>query len=192
MLNVCFYNGVFEVILQSVVIIFFTYYCNISHISCVLSMMKTRLLFFTLLYSILSFAQQKNEIVLNWTDNVKSFVADVEVTIPQFQNQYVDFDFHQKQLFFRYSFPVSGYVPKSSLQINNVVYESVTREQLGDLLVKNIPSAINADIVVSKARNERYASLSLSPIIKEGSGFKRIKSFSFSYSLGARADYLWD
>lgn len=148
-------------------------------------MMKNRLLFFALLYTIFSFAQQKNEIVLNWTDNMKSFVADVKVTIPQFQNEYLDFDFHHKQLFFRYAFPVSGFVPKNSLQIQNVVYESINREQLGDLSVKNIPSSINADISVSKARDERYASLSLSPIIKEGSGFKRIKSFSFSYSIGA-------
>ena len=147
--------------------------------------MKNRLLFFALLYTIFSFAQQKNEVVLNWVDNVKSFVAETPVSIPQFQAENFTYDADSKTVFFSRSFPVSGYVDKNSVQVTNVVYESITREQLGDLSATNIPLSINAKIETSKARNELYAKLLLSPIIKEGSGYKRIKSFSYNYSFGS-------
>ncbi len=148
-------------------------------------MMKNRLLFFALLCSFFSFAQQRNEIVLNWVDNVKSSVGDIGVTIPQFQHEYMDFRFHEKQLFFHHSFPVAGFVGEKSLQITNIVYESMTREQLAQLSASAVPSDINAKIQTSRARDEFFAGITLSPIIKEGSGYKRIKSFSYSYELGS-------
>lgn len=147
-------------------------------------MMKNCLLFFALLYSFFSFAQQRNEIVLVWTDNVKSYIGEASVVIPQFQHKYTDYRHSSKELFFRYSFPVAGNVAESSLQINNIIYESMTREQLAGLSPSAIPSAINAKIMTSKARGEFYAAISLSPIIKEGGGYKRVKSFTYSYALG--------
>ncbi|MDV6168243.1 type IX secretion system sortase PorU [Flavobacterium sp. DG1-102-2] len=147
--------------------------------------MKNRLPFFALLYCIVSFAQQKKEIVLNWTDNVKSFVYQKQVVLPQFQGEYFDYNADYNQEFFSYSFKVDGTVVPSSLQLTNIVYESITREQLGNLSVSLIPLAVNASINTSKARDEFYAKLTLSPIIKDGSGYKRVKSFSYTYSLGA-------
>ncbi|RDI12317.1 type IX secretion system sortase PorU [Flavobacterium sp. AG291] len=145
-------------------------------------MMKNRLFFFTLLYSIVSFAQQRGEIVLNWTDNVKSFLVEEALVLPEFQAQYLDYDANTKQLFFSYSFPVSGPVDQKSLQITNVVYESMASDKLGTLSASSVPSAINASIAASKARDKWMAGIRLSPIIKEGGGYKRIKSFTYSYN----------
>jgi hypothetical protein len=147
-------------------------------------MMKNRLLFFALLYSIFSFAQQRTEIVLNWTDNVKSSLGGVPMAIPQFQNEYVSYDADTKQLFFSHSFPVSGPVAEKSLQIDNIVYENMTADKLGSLSAAAVPAAINAGISSSKAREEWFAAIRLSPIIKDGSGYKRIKSFTYSYANG--------
>jgi hypothetical protein len=148
-------------------------------------MMKNRLLLFALLYSIFSFAQQRNDIVLNWTDNVKSSLGGIAMVIPQFQHEYVDYDADTKALFFSHSFPVTGPVDKKSLQITNVVYEEMPANKLGSLSASAIPTAINAGINTSKARDEWFAYIQLSPIIKDGSGYKRVKSFSYSYTLGS-------
>lgn len=146
--------------------------------------MKNRLLFFALLCSFLSFGQEKGEVILNWVDNTKSSIGDVGVIIPQFQSQYMRFDHSKKQLFFSSIFPVATPVKENSIQITNAIYESVTREQLGELLPVALPVAINAKLEPVLARGSSYAVLSLSPIIKEGNSYKRIKSFTYTYTLG--------
>ncbi|RZJ60146.1 MAG: peptidase C25, partial [Flavobacterium sp.] len=147
-------------------------------------MMKNRLLFFVLLTSLLSFAQQRTEVVLTWTDNVKTSVGEFGVTIPQFQGDYMDFDPGRKTLSFTTTFPVSSAVAENSLQITDIVYENITRQQLGELSPTALPAVVNAKISPRQARNDWYATITLSPIIKEGSTFKRVKSFTYSYSVG--------
>ncbi|RZJ74897.1 MAG: type IX secretion system sortase PorU [Flavobacterium sp.] len=149
--------------------------------------MKNRLLFFVLFTSFLSFAQQNAEIVLSWTDNVKTSVGEVAVTIPQFQGEYMNFIPDKKVLLLSATIPVSSAVAENSLQVTNIVYESITRQQLGELSATAVPSAINASVRSFLARNDWYAVISLSPIIKEGNTFKRIKSFTYSYTISNSA-----
>ncbi|MXN90893.1 type IX secretion system sortase PorU [Flavobacterium sp. Sd200] len=149
--------------------------------------MKNRLFLFVLLFSLLSYGQQRENIVLNWKDNVATFIGQEPFVMPQFDSEYMNFDPGLKQLLFGYKFEVAGEVDSNSLLITNVVYENITVAQLGGLDSGNIPSNINAAILSARARNTRYARLTLSPVIKEGSSFKRIKSFTYSYSLGGNA-----
>ncbi|RZJ65708.1 MAG: type IX secretion system sortase PorU, partial [Flavobacterium sp.] len=144
--------------------------------------MKTRLLFFVLFTSLLSFAQQRGDVVLTWTDNVKTSVGEVSVTLPQFQGEYMNYNPDRRTLAFSYTFQVPSPVSESSLQISNIIYESVTQQQLGELSVASVPTALNAGIRSFKARSDWYGVLSLNAIIKEGNTFKRIKSFSYTYS----------
>jgi len=146
--------------------------------------MKNRLLFFALLYSLLSFAQQRTEIVLNWVDNATTTVGNKAVIIPVFQNEYMSYDVSLRQLSFSTVFPVSGAVNTTSLQVSNIVYESITAAQLGQLSASKIPSTEKPVLSGYKAREQWFGSLSLSPIVKDGSGYKRVKSFSYTYSLG--------
>lgn len=97
------------------------------------------------------------------------------------------FDPTSRQLYFNYSFETAGSVNPASLQVTNVVYEGITRAQLGGLSVNAIPAAINATLTAGLGRTQWYGGLKMSPIVKEGSGYKRIKSFSYSYSLGGPA-----
>lgn len=148
-------------------------------------MMKYRLLLFAFIYSIFSFAQQRTEIVLNWTDNTTFSLGGTTLVIPAFQNEYMSYDASYKSVSFLHSFPVSSPVAEKSLQIDNIVYESMPANKLGALTAAAIPAAINASVVSSKARDEWFAAVRLSPIIKDGGGYKRIKSFTYSYTLGA-------
>jgi len=148
--------------------------------------MKKNLLLIILLFTLLSFGQQ-SAVSINWKDGEKYTVTDrVVVSIPQFDYVNMDYRYLTKELFFRLNIPVSGYVDASSLQITNVVYESVASEKLGVLDLQKIPTSLKPKIVSSHARNDWYADLYLSPIIKDGSGYKRVKSFSYSYTTGVR------
>jgi hypothetical protein len=150
-------------------------------------MMRNKLLFIALFISCLAVGQQANNVVLTWVDNVKSSVGENPVTMPQFQAEYMNFNPSRKLLSFQMNLPVAGPVKQNSLVISNIVYESITAAQLGDLSPSAVPSALNAKLQAAQARNEWRAVVTLSPIIKDGSGFKRVKSFSYSYTMDASA-----
>lgn len=68
----------------------------------------------------------------------------------------------------------------NSIQITNVIYEQISAADLGDLIQNNIPEKPNESVKVVSSRGNQQAFLILSPIIKEGNGYKKIKSFSYS------------
>lgn len=147
-------------------------------------MMKNKYLFIVLLLSFFGYGQRSETFILNWSDeNAKSYFGSRVVSTPQFQPQYMDYS-NGEQVFFSVRIPSASAVNESSLQITNIVYESITREQLGDLKPANLPATINASLRSINARGQFYAAIKLSPIIKEGNTYRRVKSFSCSYSLG--------
>lgn len=148
-------------------------------------MMKYKLLFITLLVNMLAGAQQGGTITLNWTDNVKTSVGQFPLTLPQFQAEYMDFKPDRKQLGFLMAFTAPGPVRENSLLITNIVYETMPRELLGDLSAAAVPQAVDARLVSAKARDQWKGVLTLWPIVKDGNSFKRIKSFSYSYTNAA-------
>jgi hypothetical protein len=149
--------------------------------------MKDKLLFFALLIASLSFGQQANTVTLKWEDNVLSSVGEAPVGIPKFQGTWMNYNAHAKKLMLSMSFPAAGAVNENSLQISDIIYETITTEQLGDLSVAAIPSSINSTLKASHARNDWYGVIKLSPIIKEGSGYKRVTSFTYTYTLSTSA-----
>ncbi|WP_159800478.1 type IX secretion system sortase PorU [Flavobacterium sp. MK4S-17] len=127
-------------------------------------------------------AQQNGTIVLNWKDNVKTTIGNVTYNVPQFQPEFMELDFYQKTISFAASIPFNTAVEENSLVITDAVYETITAAQLGDLSPSKIPADLNAKLHNKKAREQYFAIVTLSPIIKEGSGYKRLKSFSYSFS----------
>ncbi len=160
--------------------------CNNVTAFRVVRMMKKKLLLIILLFcAIPAFAQQQGTAIsLEWKEPAPCRIGDTLVVLPQFQAEYMNYDTHRRQLTFTYKFPVSGEVDAASLKIDNIQYEAISSAQLGEVSAKNIPSSINATLGTSLARTEWFAALRLAPIVKDGSGFKRVKSFSFSYSMG--------
>lgn len=142
--------------------------------------MRNKLLFIAFFSCFLGFAQQGANITINWVDGAVSSVGTVAVKVPQGNN--ITYNAHDGRLYFMLSFPATGPVAANSLLITNVVYESVTQQQLGDLNIKAIPQGINATLKPAQARSEWYGHLMLSPVVKDGGGYKRVKSFSYSYT----------
>ncbi len=137
------------------------------------------------LISYVSFGQQQGSITLDWLDNVPVAYGDFKVNVPQFKSDSYNYDNARKSILFSLKIPVTAAVDANSLQITNISFESITQGQLGELNLAAIPATINLTVKTIRAREKLFASFSLSPIIKDGSGFKRIKSFTYTITPGA-------
>ncbi len=144
--------------------------------------MKQVILISLFLIPILSFSQINGTITIDWQNKKEVNYGENKITIPYFSGSSFRFDTTKKSIMLLQNLNQSNVSSNSSVQINNVIYESVSRVELGDLTLGNIPEKPNESVIVTNARDIKYSFLSLSPIIKEGNSYKRIKSFSYFIS----------
>ena len=134
-----------------------------------------------------SFSQEKKDVTIDWSENTKITYDSFVFNTPQFQLDNFYLDLANKSIYYNLKFPVSSLVDENSLVISNLVYESIIESDLKDLSKNEIPNKPNATIKNSIARDLNFVFLSISPIVKTNEGFKKIKSFSFSYSTETKA-----
>jgi hypothetical protein len=141
--------------------------------------MKQVFLTYLFLIPILSFSQANGAITIDWQNKKEVNYGENKITIPYFSGSSFRFDITKKSITLLQNLNQSNIPNGSSAQISNVVYESISKADLGDLTLGNIPEKPNESVIVTNARDIKYSFLSLSPIIKEGNSYKRIKSFSY-------------
>jgi hypothetical protein len=141
--------------------------------------MRKILLAYLTVLPIISFAQIKGDAVIEWTDKNEMSYGEFKVIIPNFKGDNFHYDASQKALF--YTLRIKETVPfnEGKVTITNVIYETITTAQVGDLAFENIPKALNASLIVNISRDVKEAFINLSPLIEDDFGFKRIKSFSY-------------
>ncbi|HEX8268434.1 MAG TPA: type IX secretion system sortase PorU [Flavobacterium sp.] len=144
--------------------------------------MKKFLLPLLLLCTYVCSSQQNGNAVLEWSDKTELQYGDFVFHVPQFTSEAFYFDGTKKQLFFYLTMPLSSAVDETSLVISNTIYEPISATALGDLSKDAIPPTQNASIHNSYARDKIFALLKLAPIIKDGNSFKKLKSFSYSFT----------
>jgi hypothetical protein len=147
--------------------------------------MKKLLSLFIILFTLTTFAQQPGRVVVEWTDNSTTNFGDLKIRIPKFNSGNFNFDGTNGSVFFVLKTPITTAVDNNALQITDVVFETIQPSQLGDLKVTALPSAINAKLKTIRARDQMFAQLTLSPIIKDASGIKRVKSFTYAINASA-------
>lgn len=129
-------------------------------------------------------AQENNTVSIDWIDGGYFVTENYKVNIPHFKSESFAYDEVNKKILFSKKFKVPSNIDEQSLKLSNVSFEIITAGQLGDLNKALIPTTIIASIQNSLARDVNYGILYFSPIIKEGNVYKRVKSFSYQYSLG--------
>ena len=141
--------------------------------------MRKILLVYLSLIPFVSFAQIKGNAVIEWTDKKEMSYGDFKVIIPQFEGNNFHYVASQKTLLYTLKTKEPVSFNEGKVIITNITYETITTDQLGDLDFKNIPKTINATLRVNISRDTKEAFITLSPIIKDDFGFKRITSFSY-------------
>ncbi|OAB80595.1 peptidase C25 [Cochleicola gelatinilyticus] len=76
----------------------------------------------------------------------------------------------------------TGYADKNSLQISNVRYGNLSSEELKRIDSATIPETLQYSINSTKAREKLFTQVAISSIVKQNGVFKKVLSFSISYS----------
>jgi hypothetical protein len=141
--------------------------------------MRKKLLVYLILIPFTSFAQIKGDVTIEWFEKSEMFYGNNKINVPQFVGNSFSYDDSKKVIYFIQNLNETN---GNSIQLSNVVYESLNKSQLGDLDPENIPKTPSAIIKINQSRDIKQAFIVLSPIIKDDLGYKRIKSFSYSIS----------
>jgi len=144
--------------------------------------MKKKLLVYLALIPFVSFAQIKGDITIEWLEKNEMSFGDFKINIPQFVGNSYNYDSSKKTISFILNLTESSSFDGNAVQISNVVYESLTTSQLGDLDPASISKTPSEYLKTNESRGIKQIFLVLSPIVKDDIGFKRIKSFSYSIS----------
>jgi len=144
--------------------------------------MRKILLVYLTLIPFVSFAQIKGDIAIEWLEKKEMSFGDYKINVPQFVGNSYNYEPSKKAVSYILNLTESTSFDGNAVQITNVVYESLTTSQLGDLDPANIPKTHSASLKINESRGIKQIFLVLSPIVKDEFGFKRIKSFSYSIS----------
>lgn len=141
--------------------------------------MRKILLTLIVLFPFVSFAQIRGAESIEWLEKKEMFYGDYKVIIPQFKGNSFHYNSSTRTLLFTLKIKEPIYFDKGKILISNVVYETISALQLGDLSLENITDNPNTTVTVTNSRDIREAFITLTPIIKDKFGYKRIKSFSY-------------
>ena len=142
--------------------------------------MKKILLVYIALIPFVCLAQNKGDITIEWLEKNEMPMGNSQIKIPQFTGSSYYFDPANKSVSYIISLTESAFFDENSIQFTNLVYESVSTAQLGDLVLENIPKTVKATLKTTESRGINQSFILLSPFVKDALGFKRIKSFSYS------------
>ena len=146
--------------------------------------MKKYFLACLVLISCISLAQTKGDATIEWLEKQEMSFGDFKINIPQFAGNCYNYNAAEKTLNYTLALTKSNSLNENPVQISNLVYEPISKLQIGDLDPEKIPKTPMALVKTTQSRDLRQSFLNLSPIVKDEFGFKRIKSFSYSISGG--------
>ena len=135
--------------------------------------------FFTF-HTLFLLGQEQRNISIQWIEKRELSFGNFSFNVPQFSSESFNFDSYKKAITYNLKVDLNNLANENALQITNVVYEPIQEKELGDLSINEIPSVLKYTFKSNIARNKYYGLLSVSPIIKEGSSYKKLKSFSYS------------
>ncbi|MGO4906015.1 type IX secretion system sortase PorU [Flavobacterium sp. W20_MBD1_R3] len=127
-----------------------------------------------------SFAQIKGDVSIDWTEKKEMYYGDFKVMIPTFTGSSFHYNASNKTLLFTLKINAAISFDEGKIQLTNIIYESITSSELGDLDAINLPQTPNSSLQIRNSRDLTSAFIELTPIIKDAFGFKRIKSFSYT------------
>ena len=141
--------------------------------------MKKLLLCALFLLSISSNAQTNGDIVIEWRKTTALLYGSTTINIPQFSGQSYSYDPINKAVFYVDKIKIATPLNDLTVKIENVVFENISSNELGDLLPENLPNSPQAFVRINKSRNDTETFLIVSPVVKDEFGLKRIRSFSY-------------
>ncbi len=143
--------------------------------------MKKILTFLTGLLFLTVHAQDRH-FDLTWSDTAIEFSKEnSSVKLPTFNEEYFVAN-DDGTISFIAQWNDDRFVNKNSIQIKNVVYETISDQKLGGIDKRKLPTSIQVKIANSGARGKNAHILIVSPLIKENNIVKKVLSFDVNYN----------
>lgn len=142
--------------------------------------MKQVLILYFFLVPIFAFAQKNGSFTIDWQGKKEMSFGDFKTIIPYFSGSSFRYDTTKKSITLLLNLSETSFTANSSVQISNINYETISITDIGDLNPENIPEKPNETLKITSSRDKKQLFLLLSPIVKDGNSFKRIRSFSYS------------
>lgn len=137
---------------------------------------------FFLLFTVVILSQNQREIILQWNGFRDFKVAEEQYfKFPFFENKEFDVDLDKRVIYYKQSFETNAFVDSNSLT-TNIVFETISEADLLGLNKNEIPSSPNPQIKSVVARDKIISFLTFSPIIKEGTVFKKVVKFTYNFT----------
>jgi len=131
--------------------------------------------------TLIAFGQQKG-FNIEWNGDKVIETDYGEITVPSFGTQNFGFNEEKGLTFFAQWESNGGLVNENTVSLSNISYETIGQSQLKDLKPSLIPSNLEYKFFNTNARGDRGYYIQVSPIIKDGSTFKKITSFTVNYN----------
>jgi hypothetical protein len=104
--------------------------------------MKKTILFLLLFSVAFAFAQQSDNISINWNSTIDYNIGESSIKIPQFESEFYNIDISQRKIQYRRFVPVTALTNTSSLVVTNVNYQTINESELYDLNKALIPNKV--------------------------------------------------
>ncbi len=143
--------------------------------------MKKTIYLYIILFVVKSYSQNSGSISLNWSLNSKVTYNTFDINVPKFDNSGYNFDLNKKQILLTLKKSVNATIDEKTLRIDNVIYETINQNELGQLDLNKIPTNLNPKITNFQGRDEKFVQFSISPIIKNGGVYQKVMSFNYSF-----------
>ena len=149
--------------------------------------MMNKILFFLSIIALpFSLISQNRNVVINWDfpSVKKTYSKRHDVVKKHSKEDYisaVNLKISDDELSYQYQWRDNGFANENSATISNISYASLTSEEKSKINASLVPDEPKYTIASTKARDIIYTVVTITPIIRTKSGFKKILSFNISY-----------
>ncbi|GGD29145.1 type IX secretion system sortase PorU [Hyunsoonleella pacifica] len=142
--------------------------------------MKKKILILLLLVFSLAFGQKKS-FSIDWNGTTTLTFGKNSIQLPVFNEKNYSYDFDEGLQFIA-QWEVPNDINEASIVVNNINYQRITKAELLDIDVSKISTVLKYTLRNSKSRDNQFAYLEISPIVKDETGaYKKVMSFQVSY-----------
>lgn len=145
------------------------------------SMKKIALLYIVFFFNF-CWSQQSGTLNLDWTDNKDVSYGEYTINLPYFKGDNFSYNSASKELKFVKKINVTSLANENSIQITNVVFETIEENKLLSIDKTKLSNALNVSLKNCISRDEFYSVLSFSPLVREGSTYKKVISLDYSFT----------
>lgn len=138
--------------------------------------MKIYILYSILLFSVFLNAQETKSITINWNNNTKIDFQTYSINCPQFQSENFIFDFEKNTPVYTSKFVTNTSINTTNFILKNIVTQSISSNELGDISKENLKKNIELKIENFKERDNAFYNISFVPILKLNDSFLKVIS----------------